>query len=76
MCLGSVHVFCGVEDPDCDDLHLNVTCNACVVGLVPKPLQAATTATQATADARKDPPPQGEDERFNEGTPKEEEEEL
>jgi hypothetical protein len=74
MFLGSVHVFCGVEDPDCDALHLNVTCNACVAGLVPEPLQPATTATQATADARKDPPPKEKmKDPCNEGTPKEEE---
>jgi hypothetical protein len=56
MCLGSVHVFCGVKDPTCDDLQLNLTCNACIIGPVPEQLQAATTAMQATADARKDPP--------------------
>jgi hypothetical protein len=25
QCLGLVHVLCGVEDPECTDLHLNVT---------------------------------------------------
>jgi hypothetical protein len=55
-CFGSVHVLCGQEDPDATDLHLNVTCNACL-GMVSKartPLataepEAATRATEETA---------------------------
>jgi hypothetical protein len=53
ICLGSVQVLCGVEDPECMDLHLNVTCNACA-SLVPVPLQAATTTQATTAEATTD----------------------
>jgi hypothetical protein len=28
-CSGLVHALCGVEDPNCYDLHANVTCFAC-----------------------------------------------
>ena len=62
ICLGSVHVFCGVEDPECSDMHLNVTCNACVASLDQLPLQAEKTDTrkeppkEKTKDARKEPP--------------------
>jgi hypothetical protein len=60
ICLGSVHVLCGVEDPECMDLHLGVTCNACASGLVPVPLQAAmptqVTTTEVTTDTRTKPP--------------------
>jgi hypothetical protein len=50
-CLGYVHVLCGVEDPDCNDMHWNVTCNACAGrDLVPVLLRAEmTAATQATS---------------------------
>jgi hypothetical protein len=46
-CLGLVHVLCGVEDPECTDLHLNVTCNACAAGpVLVVPLQEAEMTTQ------------------------------
>jgi hypothetical protein len=54
ICLGSVHVLCGIKDPECMDLHLNMTCNACA-SLVPVPLQAAMT-TKVTTDTRSEPP--------------------
>jgi hypothetical protein len=50
ICLGSVHVLCGVKDPECMDLHLNATCNACA-SLVPVPLQAAMTTQAMTTEA-------------------------
>jgi hypothetical protein len=53
ICLGPVHVFCGVEDPNCKDMHLNVTCNTCVGLVITKPQQAEMTAT---TDTRKKPP--------------------
>jgi hypothetical protein len=45
-CSGLVHVLSGVEDPNCYDLHRNVTCFACV-GLLqinnpPVPLEVVT----------------------------------
>jgi mannitol-specific phosphotransferase system IIBC component len=55
ICLGSVHILCGVKDPECMDLHLNVTCNACVSIVVTVSLQAEMT-TQATTDTRKESP--------------------
>jgi hypothetical protein len=42
------------QDPECMDLHLNMTCNACA-SLVPVPLQAAMT-TQATTYTSKESP--------------------
>ena len=50
MCLGLVHVFCGVLDPNSDDLHSNVTCNACA-GLARK-----EPPKEKTKDTRKAPP--------------------
>jgi hypothetical protein len=50
MCLGLVHVFCGVTDPNSDDLHSNVTCNACA-GLARK-----EPPKEKTKDTRKAPP--------------------
>jgi hypothetical protein len=50
VCLGCVHVFCGVEDPLATDLHLNITCNACVARM------QLQVETQGTADKRKPPP--------------------
>jgi hypothetical protein len=50
MCLGLVHVFCGVLDPNSDNLHSNVTCNACA-GLVRK-----EPPKEKTKDTRKAPP--------------------
>ncbi len=51
MCLGCVHIFCGVEDPNCSDLHLNVTCNACVA------LARKEPSKETTKDTRKKTPP-------------------
>ena len=53
-CLGSVHVLCGVEDPNCTDLHLNVTCNACA-GLLPATVQPETTTPATTETTMKAP---------------------
>ena len=57
-CLGSVHVFCGEEDPEAKEMHLNVTCNACLrkkkvskatpLAAAAEP-EATTQAAEATA---------------------------
>jgi hypothetical protein len=57
-CLGSVRVLCDVKDPDCNDMHWNVTCNACagrdLVPVSPRAEMTAAARTQATTDTNKE----------------------
>jgi len=59
-CDGPVHVFCGVEHPECPDVHLNVTCINCMNELDllrMSPESYMTDAQQdSTTDSREDEP--------------------
>jgi hypothetical protein len=50
ICLGSVHVLCSVKCPECTDLQLHVTCNACARLVVP------VLTTQVNTDTRNESP--------------------